>query len=104
LFFDKDIDCTEAGVGIAGEVRFEREAPGKVAIVLLVDGQQVARSESAASIAAEVAFLDIATLSFGDAFTVNVPTDAAALVTAAKAAGSTPDIFTAYRLISECAW
>jgi hypothetical protein len=85
-------------------VRFEREAPGRVAIVLLVDGRQVARSESAASIAAEVAFLDISTLSFGDAFTVNVPTDAAALVTAAKAAGSTPDIFTAYRLISECAW
>ena len=91
-------------MGIAGEVRFEREAPGKVAIVLLVDGLAVARSESAVIIAAEVAFRDIATLSFGDAFTVNVPTDAAAMVAAAKAAGSTPDIYTAYRLISECAW
>jgi hypothetical protein len=91
-------------VGIAGQVRFERGAPGKVAIVLLVDGLPVARSESAVNIAAEVAFRDIATLTFGDAFTVNVPTDAAALATAARAAGSTPDIFAACRLISECAW
>jgi hypothetical protein len=100
----KDLIDTEAGVGTAGVVQFEREAPGKVAIVLLVDGRQVARSESAASIAAEVAFLDISSLTFGDAFTVQVPTDAAALVTAARAAHATPEIFTAYRLISECAW
>lgn len=77
---------------------------GKVEIVLLVDGAEVARSDSPAHIAAEVAFRNISTLAFSDAFVVDIPTNAAALVKAAKNAHATPEIFTAYRLISECAW
>lgn len=88
----------------AGVVQFEREVQGKVEIVLLIEGEEVARSDSPAYIAAEVAFRNLSTLAFSDAFVVDIPTNAASLVKAARAAHATPEIFTAYRLISECAW
>jgi hypothetical protein len=92
------------GMVTRGAVQFERGEHGKVNIVLLVHGEAVARSESPTSIAAEIAFRDISSLAFSDSFVVPIPTNADALVMAAQAAHATPEIFTAYRLISECAW
>ena len=88
----------------SGAVQFERSAQGRVDIVLLVDGEAVARSESPANIAAEVAFRDISLLAFSDSFVIAVPADPASLTTVADVARSTPEVLTACRLIAECAW
>lgn len=89
----------------AGAIQFEREVEGRgLAIVLLVQGQAVARSRFPANIAFEVASRNLTSLSFGEALQVPIPTDSDTLGAIAQAAGGTAEIFTVFRLVSECAW
>lgn len=88
----------------SGAVQFERDALGKVTIVLLVQGVPIARSASAASIAAEVAFRDLGSLYFNEALEVSIPTDSATLQRAAQARPAPPEMAAAVALISACAW
>jgi hypothetical protein len=87
-----------------GEVRFERGAQGQITIVLLLGGVPIARSQSPANIAAEVVFRDLGYLAFSKALVVPVPTNAATLLLAAKAAPDTEEFASACELISACTW
>jgi len=88
----------------AGSIEFERDGEDALAIVLLVEGEPVARSRFPANIAFEVAARDLTSLCFKDALLVPIPTDADTLRTLAHAADETEEIFTVFRLVSECAW
>ncbi len=87
-----------------GVVKFERDAHGQLAIVLLVQGVPIARSGSAVHIAAEVAFRDLDSLYFDESLVVNVPTDKAMLARAANASLAPPEVARAAELIAACAW
>ncbi|MES2318461.1 MAG: hypothetical protein V4631_13310 [Pseudomonadota bacterium] len=88
----------------AGTVRFERDPQGQLTIVLLVQGVPIARSPSPLSIAAEVAFRDLACLHFNESLVVSIPTNSATLARAAGAGTASQEEATTFELISACAW
>ncbi len=88
----------------AGTVKFERDAQGNITIVLLVQGVPIARSASANSIAAEIAFRDLGTLVFNELLEVRIPTTAAMLPLAAYVSPEASEVASAAELIGACAW
>ena len=88
----------------AGAIQFERGNEGKLAIVLLVEGQAVARSQHPVNIAFEVAVRDLKSLSFDQSLRVPIPCDRSTLQLLQRAAASTPEFSTVFHLVSECAW